>query len=100
MADPLAAGGRGRSSPDAPEITISESGHRLTVGARPHDLPPALTKAAIRKVAQALAFYGCEANHYSRDDKMPALWRDNGEKARSALLSIGAIDDLAELEVD
>lgn len=82
----------------ATEIRLSDTGHMLIVGARSHDLPYSLTKETIGAVVEALAFYGREANHNSSEGRMPAVWADSGEKARSVLKSIRAIEDLAELE--
>ena len=97
MADRAAKAGGGMTVP-APEIKLSDEGHRLVVGERWHDLPVSISKETIGELAETLAFYGAEANHSSNEAKMPAIWADNGEKARSVLLSIGAIEDVAELE--
>ena len=85
---------------EAPDIRLSESGRELMIDGRSHDVPYALQRSEIGPLVQALAFYGCEANHHSRDDRMPAMWADDGRRAREALLSICVINDVAELEDD
>lgn len=84
----------------APDIRLSESGCELIVDGRSHGVPYALQRSEIGPLVEALAFYGFEANHVSRGDKMPAIWADDGRRAREALLSICVIKDVAELEED
>lgn len=84
----------------APDIRLSESGRELMIDGRSHDVPYALQRSQIGPLVEALAFYGCEANHVSRGDRMPAVWADEGRQAREALLSVCVIKDVAELEDD
>lgn len=83
-----------------PEIRLSECGHKLMIGSHSHDLPYSLPRKMIGELVEALAFYGHEANHRSRGGRIPAIWVDNGAKARHFLCSINAISYPAELEDD